>query len=114
VWLLISGSRDRKLEVQTFTTANHRRCRLDGLAKRVDLDAEFPQFREGLRTMTEVLEMLTRLGEAQMREVRAIADYQVARIDLAFATGTLLGYRKLDLGLDAWPEDSSTAPLPAE
>jgi hypothetical protein len=46
--------------------------------------------------MTEVLETLTRLGEAQAKEVRAIADYQVALIDTAYATGTLLGYSKLD------------------
>lgn len=60
-------------------------------------DAELKQFEEGLRTMTEVLEMLTKLGDAQMKEVRAIADYQVGLIDLAYATGTLLGYSKVDL-----------------
>ena len=58
----------------------------------LNYDAELKQFREGLRTMTEVLETLTRLGDAQLREVRAISDYQVSLIDLAFATGTLLGY----------------------
>ena len=47
--------------------------------------------------MTEVLEGLTRLGEAQIREVKAIVDYQVAQIDLAFATGTLLGYSRVYL-----------------
>jgi outer membrane protein TolC len=45
--------------------------------------------------MTEVLETLTRLGEAQLREVRAIGDYQVSIIDLAFATGTLLGHSRV-------------------
>ncbi|WP_341327161.1 TolC family protein [Methylotuvimicrobium sp. KM2] len=60
-------------------------------------DAELKQFEEGLRTMTEVLEMLTKLADAQMKEVRAIADYQVGLIDLAYATGTLLGYSKVDL-----------------
>ena len=59
-------------------------------------DAELKQFSEGLRTMTEVLETLTRLGEAQLREVRAIGDYQVSIIDLAFATGTLLGHSRVD------------------
>jgi outer membrane protein len=58
----------------------------------MNYDAELKQFKEGLRTMTEVLEMLTRLGDAQMKEIRAITDYQVALIDLSFATGTLLGY----------------------
>lgn len=65
----------------------------------LNYDAELKQFREGLRTMTEVLETLTRLGEAQLREVRAIGDYQVSLIDLAFATGTLLGHSRVDLGL---------------
>jgi len=64
----------------------------------LNYDAELKQFREGLRTMTEVLETLTRLGEAQLREVRAIGDYQIAMIDLAFATGTLLGHSRVDLG----------------
>jgi outer membrane protein len=64
----------------------------------VNYDSELKQFREGLRTMTEVLESLTRLGEAQIREVRAIGDYQVSMIDLAFATGTLLGHSKVGFG----------------
>jgi outer membrane protein len=61
----------------------------------LNYDAELKQFREGLRTMTEVLETLTRLGDAQLREVRAISDYQVSLIDLAFATGTLLGHSRV-------------------
>jgi len=40
----------------------------------------------------------TRLGDAQVREIRAVTDYQVYLIDLAFATGTLLGYSQVDLG----------------
>lgn len=62
----------------------------------LNYEAELKQFKEGLRTMTEVLEMLTRLGEAQMKEIKAITDYQVAQIDLAFATGTLLGYSQVN------------------
>lgn len=62
----------------------------------VNYDAELKQFREGFRTMTEVLEMLTRLGEAQVKEVRAIKDYQVSLIDLAYSTGTLLGYSRIE------------------
>ena len=58
----------------------------------LNYDAELKQFREGLRTMTEVLETLSRLGDAQLREVRAVTDYQISLIDLAFATGTLLGH----------------------
>ena len=32
-----------------------------------------------------------RLAEAQSNEIRALADYQIAQVDLAFSTGTLLG-----------------------
>ena len=62
----------------------------------INYDAELKQFKEGLRTMTEVLEMLTRLGEVQLKEISAVTDYQVAQIDLAFATGTLLGYSRVN------------------
>lgn len=62
----------------------------------LNYEAELKQFNEGLRTMTEVLETLSRLGDAQTKEVKAIAEYQVALIDTAYATGTLLGYSKLD------------------
>lgn len=61
----------------------------------INYQAELKQFYEGLRTMTEVLETLTRLGEAQVKEVRAITDYQISLIDTAYATGTLLGYSKI-------------------
>ena len=62
----------------------------------INYEAELKQFNEGLRTMTEVLETLTRLGEAQIKEVKAIGDYQIALVDTAYATGTLLSYSKLD------------------
>ncbi|MEY4210510.1 MAG: hypothetical protein RLZ92_890 [Pseudomonadota bacterium] len=62
----------------------------------LNYDAELKQFNEGLRTMTEVLETLTRLGEAQIKEVRAVSDYQASFVDTAYATGTILGYSKLD------------------
>lgn len=63
----------------------------------VNYDAERRQFEQGLRTMREVFEALGSLGNAQLRELRAIVEYQVAQIDLAFATGTLLGYAGIDL-----------------
>lgn len=62
----------------------------------MNYEAELKQFNEGLRTMTEVLETLTRLGEAQIKEIRAVTDYQVSLIDLAYATGTLLGYSRVN------------------
>ncbi len=63
----------------------------------VNYDAELRQFEQGLRTMREVFEALSDLGDAQIREIGAIVDYQIAQIDLAFATGTLLGYSRVSL-----------------
>jgi outer membrane protein len=60
-------------------------------------DAELRQFQQGLRTMREVFEALTDVGAAQRAEIAAITDYQVAQVDIAFATGTLLGYARVDL-----------------
>jgi len=71
-------------------------ARQNVLVAGINYDAELKQFNEGLRTMTEVLETLTRLGDAQVREIRAVTDYQIALIDLSFATGTLLGYSRVD------------------
>lgn len=70
----------------------------------VNYDAEQRQFEQGLRTMREVFEALTQLGEAQIREILAIVEYQAAQIDLAFATGTLLGYARVDLDPVVLPE----------
>jgi len=63
----------------------------------VNYEAELKQFEQGLRTMREVLETLSQLGEAQIREIKAIVAYQAAQVDLAFATGTMLGYAGLGL-----------------
>lgn len=66
----------------------------------LNYEAELKQFKEGLRTMTEVLEMLSLLGKAQSKEISAVKDYQVALIDLAYATGTLLGYSRVELNIN--------------
>lgn len=65
------------------------------LAERT-LRAEENQFRVGARTSTDVLDAATRLADAQASEIRALTDYQVSQVDLAFATGTLLGADKID------------------
>lgn len=64
----------------------------------VNYDGELKQFNEGLRNMTEVLEMLSRLGESQIKEIRAMVAYQAVLIDIAYTTGTLLGYGQVELG----------------
>jgi outer membrane protein TolC len=76
------------------------------------LQAEQRQFDVGGSTSTNVLDAATRLAEAEFSEARALADYQIAQIDLAFATGTLLGASKV-----TWsplPEPSTEEPAPAE
>lgn len=55
------------------------------------LQGEQKQFDVGNRTSTDVLDAATRLADAQASEIRALTDYQVAQVDLAFATGTLMG-----------------------
>lgn len=60
------------------------------LAQRL-LEVEIRQFEQGLRTSTEVLNAQTQLASAQLSEISAVADYQIAQVDIAFATGTVLG-----------------------
>ena len=60
------------------------------LARR-NLEAENRQFGLGLRTSTDVLDAQTSLGDARSAELRAVAEYQIAKVDIAFATGMLLG-----------------------
>lgn len=59
-------------------------------------EAEKRQFELGLRTSTDVFDALTRLTSARSQEVRALADYQRAQVDIAFATGTLLGSGRVE------------------
>ncbi|MHC4721353.1 MAG: TolC family protein [Planctomycetota bacterium] len=57
--------------------------------------AEKRQFELGLRTSTDVLDAQTKFTEAQSAEILALTEYQIAQVDLAFATGTLLGAAKV-------------------
>jgi len=58
-------------------------------------EAEKRQFEVGLRTSTDVLDAAARLGDGQSREIRALAAYEIAQVNIAFATGTLLGESRL-------------------
>ncbi len=55
------------------------------------LEAEQRQFGVGDSTSTDVLDAAARLADAQSAEINAIVDYQISQIDLAAATGSLLG-----------------------
>ena len=71
-------------------------ARLETLLAARTAAGEQRQFESGLRTSTEVLDAQSRLADAQSREVRALADYQIALVDIAFATGTVLGRTQVD------------------
>ena len=58
-------------------------------------DAEKRQFELGLGTSTDVLQVQTNFAESQRAEILALAEYQIALVDLAYATGTLLGAAKV-------------------
>lgn len=59
--------------------------------------AEKRQYELGMLTATDVLESQTDLADAQRVEIVALTQYQIALVDLAYATGTLLGAAKVDL-----------------
>lgn len=62
------------------------------------LEAEQRQFEVGRSTTVDVLDAESRLAEARLNEISAVVDYQVSQIDLAFATGTLLGAARVEWG----------------
>ena len=67
------------------------------VAARRDYEVQQSQFQLGQRTSTDVLFAATRLGDAQLRKVRAFTEYEIAQVRLARATGTLLGYGQIQL-----------------
>ncbi|HTL28380.1 MAG TPA: TolC family protein, partial [Tepidisphaeraceae bacterium] len=60
------------------------------LAVRV-VELEIREFNQGLRTSTDVIDAQTRLASAASAEISAVTDYQISQVDIAFATGTVLG-----------------------
>lgn len=76
-------------------------ARLETVLAARTVAGEQRQFDVGLRTSTDVLDAQSRLADAQSREVRSLADYQIALVDIAFATGTLLGRTQVNFILDA-------------
>jgi outer membrane protein TolC len=62
------------------------------------LAAEQRQFEAGLATATQVLEAAGRLAAARADEIRSVADYQLAQVALAEATGTTIGQAGVVVG----------------
>jgi len=71
--------------------ASRQRSILDGRL----FEAEKRQFELGMRTSTDVLQAQTNFADAQSAEILALGEYQIALVDLAYATGTLLGAAKV-------------------
>jgi len=70
-------------------------ARLETVLAARTLAAEERQFDVGLRTSTDVLDASSRLADAQSREVAALAAYEIALVDIAFATGNSLGAARI-------------------
>jgi len=66
-------------------------------AARRDYEVERSQFELGLRTSTAVLYSATGMANARLSRIYALADYEIAQISLARATGTLLGHGRIQL-----------------
>lgn len=58
--------------------------------------AEIRYFENGMSTSTDVLIAQTDFADAQSTEINALAEYQIALVDLAYATGTLLGAAQVE------------------
>ena len=71
-------------------------ARLESTLAGRTFEAEKRQFELGIRTSTDVLDAASRLGDAQTREVTALAGWQITLVDLAFATGTQLGQAQIN------------------
>jgi outer membrane protein TolC len=68
--------------------------------------AEQRQFEVGGNTSIDLLNANSRLADARTAIIRAVANYQISQVDLAFATGTLLGAGHIDWS----PLDDSQQP----
>jgi outer membrane protein TolC len=62
-----------------------------------DYQVEQQQFQLGARRSTDVLLAASRLADAQLRRIRAFVEYEIAQIQVARATGTLLGHGNVQL-----------------
>ena len=81
--------------------ASRQRAILDGRL----VGAEQRQFELGLQTATDVLQAQANFANAQSAEIAALTEYQISLVDLAFATGTLLGAAKVEWEPLASPGD---------
>lgn len=111
-------AREQAIRLEVYNAADRLRSnwqRIQAARQRVVLAArvvelETRQFDLGLRTSTDVLDAQTRLANARTDEIAALVDYQIAQVDLAFASGTLLGRDQVTWSPYAGPVDAGDAP----
>lgn len=58
-------------------------------------EAEKREFEVGMSTSTDVLDAQFNFANAQSAEIVALTEYQIALVDLAYATGTVLGAARI-------------------
>lgn len=58
-------------------------------------EAEKREFEVGMSTSTDVLNAQFNFANAQSAEISALAEYQISLVDLAYATGTILGAARI-------------------
>lgn len=58
-------------------------------------EAEKREFEVGMSTSTDVLDAQFNFANAQTSEIRALADYQISLVDMAYATGMTLGSARI-------------------
>jgi outer membrane protein TolC len=60
-------------------------------------EAELEQFRHGMRTSTDVLNAAQLIADAKIRNVSAVLDLELSKVNIAYATGTTLGFAGFEL-----------------
>ncbi|MBN1627603.1 MAG: TolC family protein [Deltaproteobacteria bacterium] len=71
-------------------------CRQTAILRDEQYKAEKRQYELGMQTSVNVLDAQTSLAYAQQNEISAVTDYQISLVDIAYATGTLLGAAKVE------------------
>ena len=103
--LMTKANRESLIEVEVLNAmdtleANWQRIlasRQSSLLEERLYKAEIRAFENGMSTSTDILEAQTRFANAQSSEINALTEYQISLIDLAYATGTLLGASDIEI-----------------
>lgn len=105
--LLTKQNRERLIKYEVLTVldrleANWQRilaARQNAILSGNLYQQERRRFEQGLSTSTDVLDAQTKFEDAQNREIAALTEYQISQVDLAYATGTLLGSADIIIGM---------------